>query len=454
MHQYVTLRRTALASTMAVILTASFAYSMPASAKDLGREVLASGDGWGSYGPGVTGGSTADSSHVFEVNTWQELRDALGGTKAQNETTPRIIYVKGTINAMENSEGNGVMTCNALAKQVTVADTGKAFSMDDFIEHFNPEGPWGMVTPSGPLEDARIEATKLQGKQVQQRFGSNVTLIGVGKNAHIIGAHLLVRDVSNVIVRNLRVSDAYDCFPEWDPTDGSAGNWNGLYDNLSIMTTQHAWIDHVTLDDGEHPRQSLPKVYGRTFQVHDGLLDITHSSNYVTASYNIFDDHDKVNLIGSSDSRIDDRDKLKVTMHHNHWRNPGQRAPRVRFGQVDVYNNYAEVLAAKDFTSLWGVGFESAIYAEKNAIDLAEGIPASKIIKRYAGQHILTEGNLVNGEPTDLLAVYNAAVSAPDRLTDDVGWSPTLRLHVDDVNEVKAIVTRQAGAGILPSHLP
>ncbi len=454
MHQYVTLRRAALAGAMAVILSASLACSTAATARDLGRETLVKGDGWGSYGPGVTGGSAAESSHVFEVSTWQELRDALGGTTAQNQDTPRIIYVKGTINAMTKSDGEGTFTCEDIANQVIVSDTGKAFSMADFIAHFDPEGPWGMATPSGPLEEARVEATKLQGKQIQQRFGSNVTLIGVGKDAHIIGAHLLVRDVSNVIVRNLRISDAYDCFPEWDPTDGSAGNWNGLYDNLSIMTTEHAWIDHVTLDDGEHPRQSLPKVFGRTFQVHDGLLDVTHSSNYVTASYNIFDDHDKVNLIGSSDSRVEDRGKLKVTMHHNHWRNPGQRAPRVRFGEVDVYNNYAEVLAAQDFTSLWGVGVESALYTEKNAIDLASGIPASKVIKRYAGQHILTKENLVNGAPTDLLAVYNASVSAADRLTDNVGWVPTLRLHVNEANEVKAIVTSQAGAGILDSTLP
>lgn len=97
---------------------------------------------------------------------------------------------------------------------------------------------------------------------------------------------------------------------------------------------------------------------------------------------------------------------------------------------MDVFNNYAEVLAAKYFTSLWGVGIESAIYAEKNAIDLA------------------------NGTPTDLLAVYNASVSTADQLTDNVGWVPTLRLHVDEVSEVKAIVTSQAGAGIIDSTLP
>jgi pectate lyase len=105
MYQYLILRRAALACTMALILGASFAYSSPAAANDLGREILAKNDGWGSYGPGVTGGSTANTSHVFEVSTWQELRAALGGTRAHNETTPRIIYVKGTINAMAKEGG-------------------------------------------------------------------------------------------------------------------------------------------------------------------------------------------------------------------------------------------------------------------------------------------------------------------------------------------------------------
>jgi pectate lyase len=69
MYQYLILRRGALASTMEIILGANFAYSSPAAANDLGREILAKNDGWGSYGPGVTGGSTADTSHIFEVST-------------------------------------------------------------------------------------------------------------------------------------------------------------------------------------------------------------------------------------------------------------------------------------------------------------------------------------------------------------------------------------------------
>jgi hypothetical protein len=45
-------------------------------------------------------------------------------------------------------------------------------------------------------------------------------------------------------------------------------------------------------------------------------------------------------LIGSTNTPGVDVGKLRVTLHHNRFANVGQRAPRVRFGQVDVYNNY------------------------------------------------------------------------------------------------------------------
>ena len=57
-------------------------------------------------------------------------------------------------------------------------------------------------------------------------------------------------------------------------------------------------------------------------------------------SYNNFFDHDKTMLIGSSNTVGADVGKLRVTLHHNRFANVGQRVPRVRFGQVDLYNNY------------------------------------------------------------------------------------------------------------------
>ena len=42
-------------------------------------------------------------------------------------------------------------------------------------------------------------------------------------------------------------------------------------------------------------------------------------------SWNVFADHDKVSLIGSTNNPTDDRGKLRVTLHHNAFEKIGQR---------------------------------------------------------------------------------------------------------------------------------
>ena len=80
--------------------------------------------------------------------------------------------------------------------------------------------------------------------------------------------------------------------------------------------------------------------FGRIYQVHDGLVDVTNESDLVTISWNRFSDHDKTMLVGSSDGATADRGKLRITLHHNLFEDLGQRVPRVRYGQVHVYNNH------------------------------------------------------------------------------------------------------------------
>ena len=183
------------------------------------------------------------------------------------------------------------------------------------------------------------------------------------------------------------------------------------------------------------------------FQVHDGLLDITNASDLVTVSWNRFVNHDKLMLIGSSDSATADRNKLRVTLHHNLFWNIGQRAPRVRFGQVHVYNNLYRIGNEENYQYSWGVGIESQTYAENNFFRTDEGITPDRFITRLNGTAIFETGTLVNGKShrhlVDVVDAYNA-VNDPD-LLDTVSWAPTLFLELDPTKKVPEIVEEGAG---------
>lgn len=369
----------AVALCLMVIVGISAPIQAAAAGRDLGRQTLSPSDGWAAAEGGTTGGAAADAEHVYVVSTWQEFRDALGGDSARGDTTARIIYIEGEINANTDAQGN-VLTCEDYAQ-------GTGYSLEAYLAAYDP-AVWGTEEePAGPLEDARDAAADNQADQICQYVGSNVTIVGLDDDARFVGANLVVRDSDNVIIRNIEFSDAYDCFPQWDPTDGDTGNWNSAYDNLWIANSTHVWVDHNTFNDGEHPADSLPTYFGRKFEVHDGLLDITNAADLVTVSYNVFENHDKVMLIGSSNNpKIPDRGKLRVTIHHNLFEDMGQRTPRVRFGQVHIYNNCYVEPSAEGYSYSWGVGVESQIYAENNSFELADGIDPADVIRHWAAR--------------------------------------------------------------------
>ena len=464
----------ALALTAVAPAAAAPTAPAPPSTVDLGRAVLPVGDGWASWSgvtrpegvartaEPVTGGAAASPAEVYAVDTWQELRDALAGAPggSQNDArynlVPRIVYVTGAIDPWLRPDGTR-LTCADIAARVTVAGTGVPFSMDAYIAAFGTG-----IDPTGPLEAARVAAAALQAQLTLQHVGSNVTLVGVGDDAGVSGGSLRIRDAHNVIVRNLTLSDAYDCFPQWDAND-SGGNWNSAYDNLSVWTATSVWLDHNTFDDGEHPPASLDRVYGRPFEVHDGLVDVTHGADLVTMSWNWFQHHDKTDIIGSSDSRLQDRGQHRVTQHHNRWTDIGQRGPRVRFGDVHVYNNLYEQTAATlhetvpgspFFQYYWGAGRESSIVAESNAVELADPSTVSRIVAGWGGTQLAARDTLVDGEIVDVLGAYNATAAVP--LSSAVRWAPGDHYSYDltPVADVASVVRGGAGAGILASGTP
>ncbi|MBE1443770.1 pectate lyase [Paenibacillus sp. OAS669] len=442
----VTLNKAYLASLPEGTTTLSFNFgtiSVPVTinvintdaSSDIGKQVLAVNDGWGSFTTGTTGGSKASAANIFTVTKRSELIKALGGNNSSNATnsTPKIIYVKGTIDMNVDDNDNPVGM-----------DYYKdpAYDLQAYLAAYDP-AVWGTRVPSGPLETARAVSEANQGNKIKINVGSNTTIVGLpGSNAKITGGNLMIQNVDNVIIRNIEFENAFDYFPQWDPTDGDAGNWNSAFDSITVKNAQHVWIDHNTFSDGNNRDDYNIKYFGRQYQQHDGALDISNSSDLITVSYNYFHDHDKNTLVGGSDSYTDDRGKERITFHHNFYQNVTQRAPRVRFGQVHLYNNYYEGTFNNEsypFLYAIGVGFESHIVAQNNYFVQDEGTSAASLIQVSPGGTEFTDtGSILNGVEVNIAQSKGGLSPA--------NWTPTLFNQMDATVDVPAIVKSQAGA--------
>lgn len=424
--------------------TPAAAMDVPPEALAVARQALPAGDGWASVGNGVTGGAAAAGSAVYVVSSRAQLIAALGGDNRTNgrNDVPAILFISGTIDLNVDDTG----------RPLSAADYGP-FDVAAYRAAYDPK-IWGRRKLEGPLEEARQAAKARQAARVILDVGSNKTLIGLGSDARITGGTLRLAGVENVVVRNIAFEDGYDFFPEWDPNDGPDGNWNSEYD-LLVLTggTKRVWIDHNAFSDGRRTDDQSEIVYGREVQHHDGAIDIVRGASFVTLSYNHIFNHDKSLLFGNSDARRDDAGTLKVTLHHNYFENNGQRAPRVRYGEVHAYNNLH--VGRRDRTPYrfvygLGVGFESKLISQANVFEVPDAKPET-LIEVFKGGTFRDTGSMLNGQPVDIVGAWNAAhPGAP--LSPDVGWTPpTPPESIMPADTVAADVRAHAGPGkILP----
>jgi pectate lyase len=431
---------------------------LAAAPADPGREVLAPNDGFAAMPTaalplGTTGGSNASTARTVTVATRGELVAAL----KYPDPTPKIVYIKGLIDANVD-DSNTSLNCRDYQRSDPA--TGESFNLYAFAAMYDPTGPWGRRTPFGGQENARLASVAAQEKRVHILVPPNTTIYGLGADATLVGAWLDIHPAGldagnapmNVIVRNIAFEDAADCFPEWSPDDGPTGNWNSRYDAISVRNATHVWIDHNRFADVRTRDETQPTVFNHRVQVHDGLVDITNESDFVTVSWNRFASHDKTMLIGNSDGALGDRGKLHVTLHHNCFDGIGQRAPRVRFGQVHLYNNLYRADVNTNYHSSWGIGLESRVYAENNYFDMSMSYGPMDVIDGKKGTQITTLGNCWRKgeacEPTDFVAVWNAHFD-PD-LAADAGWTPQLygpESAAESAAGVRARVLEGAGPG-------
>lgn len=233
---------------------------------------------------------------------------------------------------------------------------------------------------------------------------SNKTIVGIGNSA-VINGGLQVRGddteaVQNVILRNFKVNGATTTVDN---------------DAVQIYFAHHVWIDHLEIWDGP-----------------DGNLDMSHAVNWITVSWTKFrytpdykrppgetSDHRFSSLIGhSDDNSTEDSGRIKVSFHHNWWAERViERMPRVRFGQVHVFNNY---FASPGNNYCVRAGFGAQLLVEGNYFDgvnsphefnsTADEMTAS--ITQRNNMYVGSTGNQVAGGkgPVFTSAPYNPTI--------------------------------------------
>lgn len=248
--------------------------------------------------------------------------------------------------------------------------------------------------------------------------GSFKTILGLGDDAELLGGGLLLTGSTQVIIRNLRLGNAIT--PGYDPVAGV----DAEFDALQINNSTHVWVDQCTFkNDAE--------IWVNNETSFDGLLDLINGSSYITISNSIFENHNQTMLIGNSDTLLSDRGRFRITLFNNWFRGTTTRHPRVRFGQVHVFNNYFDAVGYGI-----GVGVEASIISESNYFkNTAE--PWRYLDSAAQPGFIRSEGDL-----------FRESALIPER-EEGVTWNPAEKYgHVLKAPESARAHTRvRAGAG-------
>lgn len=493
--------------------------------------------GWASANGGTTGGAAADAAHTYTVRNRNELiralypdaviaRDGSWTSAAGADDSPKLIVVRGTINLSSDRSG----------RPLGAEDfKDPAFDFDAYVAYAKPsvwnanpanwDAPRSRPLPvTGALEDARARSAANQARIVNIPIGSNTSLLGLGRDARIIHGQIQVSGRSNVVIRNITFEDAFDHFPEWTPTDSfslttpavpgcqavyvdaatgphkcAGGRWNTEYDTVQIIDSNNVWVDHCTFTDGRRGDWKYQSVfepphigYDYLVQRHDGALDVTGRSDFVTISNNHFDSHDKTNLLGSSNTATAPNGwgALSITVANNFYDNAGQRLPRVRFGKVHVFNNYFfgrigylgayapmtdQAVPPHRFLYGIGIGNFAKIFAENNVFEIKDApraprgsgdkVDDSVMFYNWYGadavvggvlQHTYMHdsGTVLNGQARSITGAAQAMAitqGKPPLLDTATVWTPwsSYAYTLLPSDQVERAARRNAGAGKL-----
>ncbi len=257
----------------------------------------------------------------FTANTYNPTGDASGAynTDGTLKNNARVVYI-----TKDNAK--------TVSLDVTVDNKGKKETKTGLQAILAGYEKGCETTPTafriiGKLskEDLDSVGSSEEGLQIKGKvLGTmvNMTLEGVGTDATIYGFGLMVKNATNLEVRNLGFMTKMDD--------------NVSLDGGSSSTNRNIWVHDCDFFYG--PNGGGDHAKG------DGALDIK-GTQYATLSYNHFWDTGKTTLNSNGDP-VD-----YVSYHHNWYDHSDSRHPRIRMSSaIHVYNNYY------DGISKYGVG--------------------------------------------------------------------------------------------------
>ncbi|HEY3595486.1 MAG TPA: hypothetical protein VGL13_16475 [Polyangiaceae bacterium] len=443
----------------------------------------------------VTGGAGAATTNIYVVHNRKELLDALLNVNSPTYATdmlaaknePKIIYLVGTIRG--NDLGDGTFS-DATTYRAT--PNPNQYDFDLYVKWFDTAYKAGLQTMADGGDttaaaqlalvnsqpgSARTTFSNNQKSQIQFQVPPNTSLLGVGQDAKLVDGYLSLNTFSptfgqtldsNIIIQNIEFQVPQDLAPAWDPTDTSTGNWNARYDGISIVTSRSIWIDHCTFSDGDHLDPAEPTPFnGKHVQRHDGLVDIEDGSDDITLSFNIFRNHDKTTLIGSTDGgdmgqQNYEPGRENITFAGNLWDASVQRDPLARFGHFHLFNNLYR--GAVDDTVPYplsyfiGMGTQSSILSESNVFDVigpgqtAAGLQ-TRALTYSGGTGFHDVGSWFNDAPfTNFDAVSKMRSAA---INNTLTWTvPYSYQPGKTADGIRQLVVNNAGAGKLDIRVP
>lgn len=247
----------------------------------------------------------------------------------------------------------------------------------------------GKITPANTTKENKINVKDVE----------NISILGVGASGELDGIGIKIWRARNVIIRNLKIHHV-------NIGDGDSISIEGPASNI--------WIDHCELYND---------FYGQPDKdYYDGLIDIKRESEYITVSWNYLHDSWKTCLVGKEYDTYD----RKITFHHNYIRDCNSRVPSYRGGTGHIFNNYYERIKSTGINCRLGATL------------------------RIEHNHFKDSNNPI-GNWDDPLGYWdvdnslftNCTGSQPEEST--CTFNPPYDYTPDDVNEVKATVTKYAG---------